>query len=149
MHIYLAKSSRFESTDFASVMIDDVGCSRRHQCPQCAAAARHSDDDFLDVNDLVRTTSANFRPRIMDIHKSNIHNRIMDIHNWINDIHKSIMDIHKLARILDIQNIIMDVRNIIMDIHKSILDIHNSIVDIHNWIMDIHKRMAFMDIHNS
>ena len=25
------------------------------------AAARHSDDDFLDVNDLVRTTSANFR----------------------------------------------------------------------------------------
>ena len=35
MHIYLAKSSRFESTDFASVMIDDVGCSRRHQCPQC------------------------------------------------------------------------------------------------------------------
>ena len=24
MHIYLAKSSRFESTDFASVMIDDV-----------------------------------------------------------------------------------------------------------------------------
>ena len=35
MHIYLAKSSRFESTDFASVMIDDVGCIRRHQCPQC------------------------------------------------------------------------------------------------------------------
>ena len=31
MHIYLAKSSRFESTVFASVMIDDVGCSRRHQ----------------------------------------------------------------------------------------------------------------------
>ena len=26
------------------------------------AAARHSDDDFLDVNDLVQTTSANFRP---------------------------------------------------------------------------------------
>ena len=25
MHIYLAKSSRFESTDFASVMIDDGG----------------------------------------------------------------------------------------------------------------------------
>ena len=36
MHINLAKSSRFESNDFASVMIDDVGCSRRHQCPQCA-----------------------------------------------------------------------------------------------------------------
>ena len=35
MHIYLAKSSWFESTDFAPVMIDDVGCSRRHQCPQC------------------------------------------------------------------------------------------------------------------
>ena len=35
MHIYLAKSTRFESTDFAPVMIDDVGCSRRHQCPQC------------------------------------------------------------------------------------------------------------------
>ena len=33
------------------------------------AAARHCDDDFLDVNDLVRTTSANFM--IMDIHKSN------------------------------------------------------------------------------
>ena len=29
------KSTRFESTDFASVMIDDAGCSRRHQCPQC------------------------------------------------------------------------------------------------------------------
>ena len=27
MHIYPAKSSRFESSDFASVMIDDVGCS--------------------------------------------------------------------------------------------------------------------------
>ena len=26
---------RFESTDFASVMIDNVGCSQRHQCPQC------------------------------------------------------------------------------------------------------------------
>ena len=26
------------------------------------AAARHSDDDFLDVNALVRTTSAKFRP---------------------------------------------------------------------------------------
>ena len=36
MHVYPAKSSRFGSTDFASVMIDDVGCSRRHQCPQCA-----------------------------------------------------------------------------------------------------------------
>ena len=32
-HIYLAKSSLFESTEFASVMIDDVGCSRRHRCP--------------------------------------------------------------------------------------------------------------------
>ena len=36
MHIYLAKSSRFESTDFVSDMIDDIGCSWRHQCPQCA-----------------------------------------------------------------------------------------------------------------
>ena len=36
MHVYQAKSSRFESTDFASVVIDDVDCSRRHQCPQCA-----------------------------------------------------------------------------------------------------------------
>ena len=35
MYVYPAKSSRFESTDFASVMIDDVGCSRRHQCPRC------------------------------------------------------------------------------------------------------------------
>ena len=34
-HAFLSKSTRFESTDFASVMIDDVGCSRRHQCPQC------------------------------------------------------------------------------------------------------------------
>ena len=32
---FLSKSTRFESTDFASVMIDDVGCSRRHQYPQC------------------------------------------------------------------------------------------------------------------
>ena len=31
---------RFESTDFASVMIDDVGCSRRHQCPQCDCSCR-------------------------------------------------------------------------------------------------------------
>ena len=36
MHVYQANSSGFESTDFASVMIDDVGCSRRHQCTQCA-----------------------------------------------------------------------------------------------------------------
>ena len=36
MHVFLSKSTRFESTDFASVMIDDVGYSRRHQCPQCA-----------------------------------------------------------------------------------------------------------------
>ena len=35
MHVFISKSTRFESTDFASVMIDDVGCSRRHQCPQC------------------------------------------------------------------------------------------------------------------
>ena len=35
MHVYPAKLSRFESTDFASVMIDDVACSRRHQCPRC------------------------------------------------------------------------------------------------------------------
>ena len=32
---FLAKSSRFESADFASAMIDDVGCSGRHQCTQC------------------------------------------------------------------------------------------------------------------
>ena len=32
---FLAKSSRFKSADFASVMTDDVGCSGRHQCPQC------------------------------------------------------------------------------------------------------------------
>ena len=37
MHINLAKSSRFESNDFASVMIDDV---RRHQCPQCEAGTK-------------------------------------------------------------------------------------------------------------
>ena len=35
MNIYPAKSSWFESACFASVMIDDVGCSQRHQCPQC------------------------------------------------------------------------------------------------------------------
>ena len=35
MYVYPAKSSKFEWTDFASVMIDDVGCSRRHQCPRC------------------------------------------------------------------------------------------------------------------
>ena len=33
MHVYPAKSLRFESTDFASVMLVDVGCSRRHHCP--------------------------------------------------------------------------------------------------------------------
>ena len=27
MHVFLSKSTKFESTDFASVMIDDVGCS--------------------------------------------------------------------------------------------------------------------------
>ena len=47
MHIYLAKSSRFESTGFASVMIDEVGCSRRHQCPQ-----RAEDDEILICGDL-------------------------------------------------------------------------------------------------
>ena len=35
MHVYPTKSSRFEPTDFESVMIDDVGCSRHHQCPRC------------------------------------------------------------------------------------------------------------------
>ena len=43
------------------------------------AAARHSDDDFSDVSDLVRTTSANLRPPkswhqsiiVIDIHISN------------------------------------------------------------------------------
>ena len=34
-HVFISKSTRFESTNFASAMIDDVGCSRRHQCPQC------------------------------------------------------------------------------------------------------------------
>ena len=33
--IFLSKSTRFESSDFASVMIDGVGRSRRYQCPQC------------------------------------------------------------------------------------------------------------------
>ena len=32
---FLSLSTSFESTDFASVMVDDVGCSGRHQCPQC------------------------------------------------------------------------------------------------------------------
>ena len=42
MHIHLAKSSRFESTDFASVMVDDVGCSvpsvkhELHSLPLCS-----------------------------------------------------------------------------------------------------------------
>ena len=35
MHAYPTKSSRFESTDIASVMVDDIGCSRRHQYPRC------------------------------------------------------------------------------------------------------------------
>ena len=48
MHIYLAKSSRFESTGFASVMTDDVGCSRRHQCPQCEPSMFHI--PFLSEN---------------------------------------------------------------------------------------------------
>ena len=34
-HPCIAKSYRFESTDFVSVMIDDIGCSRCHQCPRC------------------------------------------------------------------------------------------------------------------
>ena len=34
-HVYPAKSSRFESIDFASVMIDDVSRRCHHQCPQC------------------------------------------------------------------------------------------------------------------
>ena len=32
---FLAKSFRFKSADFASIMTDDVGCSGRHQCNQC------------------------------------------------------------------------------------------------------------------
>ena len=43
---FLAKSSRFKSADFASVMTDDVGCSGRHQCIQCA----HHDDVVCLVN---------------------------------------------------------------------------------------------------
>ena len=41
MHVFLSKSTRFESTDFESVMIDDVGCSRRHQCPQCGCCVSY------------------------------------------------------------------------------------------------------------
>ena len=37
MNIQLAKSSGFESTDFASITIDELGCSRRNQCPKCAS----------------------------------------------------------------------------------------------------------------
>ena len=42
MHVYPAKSFGFESTDIASFMIDDVGCSRRHQCPRCEVCSRGS-----------------------------------------------------------------------------------------------------------
>ena len=49
MHIYLAKSSRFESTDFPSVMIDDVGCSRRRQCPQCEKGLQDWPDDCFTL----------------------------------------------------------------------------------------------------
>ena len=34
-YVFQSKLTRFESTDFASVMIDDIDCSRRHQYPQC------------------------------------------------------------------------------------------------------------------
>ena len=34
-HPCIAKSYRFWSIYFVSVMIDDVGCSWRHQCPRC------------------------------------------------------------------------------------------------------------------
>ena len=99
------------------------------------AAARHIDDDFWDVNDLVRTTVVVREVGTKALWLWISINRIMDIHKFITDIHKS-------ARI-------MDIHNIITDIYKSILDIHNSIMDIHNQIMDIHKWTAFMDIHNS
>ena len=71
MHIYLAKSSRFESTDFASVMIDDVGCSRRHQCPQCEYI-RHATYG-VNVSLLVynhRTYGITFIAKILFIHNS-------------------------------------------------------------------------------
>ena len=55
------------------------------------AAAGHNDNDFLGVNDLVRTTSANFSPP-KSWHQGII---IMDIDNWIMDIHDRTMDIHK------------------------------------------------------
>ena len=35
MNVYLTKSSRFESTNFAYDMIDDVGFTRTHQFSQC------------------------------------------------------------------------------------------------------------------
>ena len=38
---FVAKSSRFKLTDFASVMTDDVGCSGRHQCTQCFACPQN------------------------------------------------------------------------------------------------------------
>ena len=40
IHVFLSKSMRYELTDFAWVMIDDVGCSRRHQCPQCVDVSK-------------------------------------------------------------------------------------------------------------
>ena len=71
MHIYAAKSSRFESTDFASIMIDDVGCSRRHQCPQCDIKCQHCSvrwqkqiihaDEYYDQGQLLLTW-INFNP---------------------------------------------------------------------------------------
>ena len=68
MHIYLAKSSPFESTDFASVMIDDVGCSRRHQCPQC---------EYLGI--ILCMRPANERQRYSLTWAGCIHNMIPDI----------------------------------------------------------------------
>ena len=52
MHVCPAKSSGFESTDFASVMIDDVGCSRRHQCARCAQWAISFTQTMLHKKDL-------------------------------------------------------------------------------------------------
>ena len=42
MDVYPAKPLRFESNDFASVIIDDVGYSRRHQCPPCVYIIRYT-----------------------------------------------------------------------------------------------------------
>ena len=68
---FLAKSCRFKSADFASVMTDDVGCSGRHQCTQCDCLSHSGQGLIYPIYDCWWPGEA--RTRAISNHGVNLH----------------------------------------------------------------------------